>query len=283
MWQKFLIFLKVSRFPLWITLPLVFFLGLAYGKQGLTDPSFRFAPLMIMQILMLSFPICLFTFGLNDIYDYESDKINPRKKWLEGLLLSEQYQGLVKNAALLMGFVFIGVSLATKNIINIFYAVTILVISYVYSVPPWRLKTRPPLDAVSGGIIGFLAPFALGFSFVDDATALPFHAYCFTFCVMGFHSFSTIMDYDVDRKSGDRTFAVAYGKRFAAIFPAVACLFTIFFIHVIYIRAFFLFCFFLFIVVSVIPSEKIARYSFLAIYLISIIITGIWVGTMIIH
>lgn len=279
--KSFMMLLKVSRPPLWLALPLVFCLGLAYGKNGLTDPAFRFTPPMILQMLMLSFPVCLFTFGINDIYDYKSDKINPRKKGIEGMLLPDQYHRLVMISALLAALILFLIAICTANLINIFFAVTILVLSYVYSAPPWRLKTRPPLDAISGGIIGFLAPFALGFSFVDDATALPFHAYCFTLCVMGLHAFSTIMDYDVDKLSGDRTFAVAFGKRAAALFPAIIFLFAIFFIHVIYVKVFFVLCLFLFILVFIIPSEKIARYSFLAIFMAAVIIVSVWIGSLI--
>lgn len=283
MWKKIIILLKVSRPLLWITLPLVFSLGLAYGRQGLTDPVFRFTPMIILQIFMLSFPVCLFTFGLNDISDYESDKINPRKNGIEGVLLPANHHRFVMISSLSAGIVFFVASLMTQNVLNVFFAVTILVMSYAYSTPPWRLKTRPPLDAISAGILGFLAPFALGYSFVDDASALPLHAYCFTLCVMGFHTFSTIMDYYIDKQCGDRTFAVAYGKRAASLFPAIVFLFTIYFIHVNYIRAFFIGCLFLFIMVSIFPSERIARYSFLAIFSGAVIMVSIWIGNLIIH
>lgn len=281
--EKYLILLKVSRPPLWLALPLVFCLGLAYGKHGLTDPVFHFTPLMILQMLMLSFPICLFTFGINDVYDYKSDKINSRKLGVEGTILPDEYHDFVKKAVLGTGIAFSSVSLMTLNPINIFFAVTIVVLSYVYSAPPWRLKTRPPLDAISGGIIGFLAPFAMGYSFVDDATALPFHAYCFTLCVMGLHAFSTIMDYDVDKRSGDQTFAVAFGKRAAALFPAIIFLFTIIFIHVIYVKVFFVLCIFLFLVVFFIPSERIARFIFLSIFLVTVIVVSVWIGSLIVY
>jgi 4-hydroxybenzoate polyprenyltransferase len=36
-------------------------------------------PVSIFQILMLSFPFCIFLYGLNDVHEYESDKLNPRK------------------------------------------------------------------------------------------------------------------------------------------------------------------------------------------------------------
>ncbi len=283
MWQKSMILLRVSRPPLWGALPLVFCLGLAYGQRGLTFPGFHFTPLLILQMVMLSFPLCLLTFGLNDIHDYESDKINPRKRGMEGIFLPAQYHKLVGRTALAAAVVFFAVSLATLSPPNVFFTMTLLVLSYVYSTPPWRLKTKPPLDAVVAGIIGFLAPFSLGYSFVDDATALPLHAYLFTFCVMSLHAFSTIMDYDVDKISGDRTFAVAFGKRTAAFFPAMIFSFSVFFIHILYVKVFFVFCIFLFIIIFFIPSERMARYAFLSIFIGAIIVVSIWIGELIIH
>ena len=151
MWKSLLILLKASRPPLWPALPLVFCMGLAYGEYGLTDPSFRFTPLMLLQMAMLSFPLCLFTFGLNDIHDHASDSINPRKTGIEGTPLPISRHRLVRNAAFVSGGLFFCVSLATLNPANVYFAGAILVLSLAYSTPPWRLKTRPPLDVVTAG------------------------------------------------------------------------------------------------------------------------------------
>jgi len=276
-WQRFMILLKVSRPPLWIVLPLVFCMGLAYGQNGLTNPSFHFTPLMILQISMLSFPFCLFTFGLNDIYDQVSDQSNPRKKGIEGIRLESVHHRMIKMASWGIAVVFLFISAGTVNLVNLYFSMTMLILAFVYSVPPWRLKARAPLDVVSAGILGFLSPFALGFSFVDDATTLPLQTYYFTLCVMGFHAFSTIMDYEVDRESGDCAFAVAYGKRAAALFPAAVFLCSLFLVHVMYIRAYFGVCAVMCTLVCVWPSEKIARYSFLAMFLGAITIVTIWI------
>jgi 4-hydroxybenzoate polyprenyltransferase len=283
MWRRVLFLLKISRPPLWIALPLVFCMGLAYGQRGLTDPSFRFTPLIILQLFLLSFPICLFTFGLNDIHDQKSDQMNPRKRGIEGIRLLTRHHGMVRTAALWVGILFLSVSAATANPANVYFAATLLCLSYVYSTPPWRLKTRPPFDVISAGILGFFAPFGLGFSLVDNATALPHQAYYFTCCVMGFHAFSTIMDHDVDRRIGDRTFAVAYGKRAAALFPAAIFLFSLFVVRVNYIRGFFMACLLLFMATAVFPSERVARYSFLALFLAAVAIVGVWIAPLVLR
>lgn len=272
-----MILVKVSRPPLWVALPLVFCMGLAYGQRGLTDPAFHFTPLIFLQMFMLSFPICLFTFGINDIYDQVSDQINPRKKGIEGIRLESVHHRMIKIASWGVTVVFLFISAGTTNLVNLYFSMTMLILALGYSVPPWRLKARAPFDVVTAGILGFLSPFALGFSFVDDATTLPLHAYYFTLCVMGFHAFSTIMDYEVDRQSGDRTFAVAYGKRAAAFFPATVFLCSLFLVHVIYIRAYFLVCVVLCTLVGIVPSEKIARKSFLAMFLGAVTIVAVWI------
>jgi 4-hydroxybenzoate polyprenyltransferase len=256
-------------------------MGLAYGQRGLTSPAFHFTPLMIFQMFMLSFPICLFTFGLNDVYDYASDQMNSRKKGIEGIVLESRYHRMVKIAAMGVGIAFLCVAAATANLANVYFSVTLLCLSYVYSVPPWRLKIRPPFDVLSSGILFFFAPFALGYSFVDNATALPLQSYYFTCCVMGFHAFSTIMDYDVDKRSGDRTFAIAYGKRAAALFPAAIFLCSLFIVRVNYIRGFFMACLIMYIVVAIKPSEKIARYSFLAMFLGAVTIVSVWIASFV--
>jgi 4-hydroxybenzoate polyprenyltransferase len=283
MWRRVLILLKISRPPLWIALPLVFCMGLAYGQRGLTAPSFRFTPLIILQLFLLSFPICLFTFGLNDIHDHQSDQMNPRKKGIEGIRLLTRYHGMVRTAAFWVGILFLSVSAATANPANVYFAATLLCLSYVYSSPPWRLKTRPPFDVISAGILGFFAPFGMGYSFVDHATALPLQAYYFTCCVMGFHAFSTIMDHDVDQRIGDRTFAVAYGKRAAALFPAAIFLCSLLIVHENYVRGFFITCLLLFIVSAVVPSERVARYSFLAIFLSAVLIVSFWIASFVLR
>lgn len=256
---------------------MIYCLGLVYGQNGLTDSSFRFTPIIMLQMFMLSFPICLFIFGLNDVYDQPSDRINPRKKGLEGIRLDPSYHDVVKMGSLVAGIAFLGIAMATGNLINIYFAITILCLAYVYSVPPWRLKIRAPFDVISAGILGFFAPFALAYSLVDDVKTIPFQVYYFTLCVMGLHAFSTIMDYTVDQCVGDQTFAVTFGKRIAALFPAVIFLCTPFFIHVMYIRIFFMFCLFLCIVVTFIPSEKLARYSFLTMFIGTFSVLSIWI------
>ena len=274
--ESLILLLKVSRPLAWAVLPLVFCMGLVLGEKGVRDASFQFTPLMIIQMLSLSFPFCLMTYGVNDVFDCASDRMNPRKGGFEGARLQKTHHRLLIKAAVAAGVFFITVSLLTQSLLNVFYAFSMLVLAGAYSIPPWRLKVRAPLDVVTAGIIGVLGPFALGYGYVDDAAHIPLQVYYFSLCVMGFHAFSTIMDYRIDKKQGDRTFAVAYGKRAAALFPALVLLFSPAVLRETCVRVFCLFCLAVFICVAVYPSERIARFSFWFIYIGALLTLPAW-------
>lgn len=56
--------------------PLVFIIGLYYSNANLSLTY-------LVQIVILSFPFSIILYGINDLYDYNSDKLNPRKNVLE--------------------------------------------------------------------------------------------------------------------------------------------------------------------------------------------------------
>lgn len=143
----------------------------------------------------------------------------------------------------------------------------LLVFSHQYSAPPLRLKEKPPLDSFSNGIIYYYAPLLLGVSYGAAFFDIPIQAYYILACVTGIHSFSTVMDYGPDKLAGDRTFAVAFGKRAASLFTvivfAIAFLFSSF--QGSAVGYYLLFCAILSGIITVVPSERLARYFFYSI------------------
>lgn len=269
MLDKLIVLIKTSRPFGWVIAPLVFFIGFSFSSGGLT-----FLP--ILQILLLSFPYCIFLYGINDIYDYKSDKLNPRKNLLEGIKLKPKYHSFIKKVSLAVAFLLISSSLLTFNISNIFGIFLLLFFSYFYSAAPLRLKERPPLDSFSNGMLYFFAPFVLGYSFSNSFFTIPIKIYLITVCVMGIHSFSTIMDYSADKKVGDKTFSVVLGKRSAAIFALFLFALTLIFakFESTAITYYLLFCSLLFSITAIHPSEKLAS-SFFKLIFAGFIITAI--------
>lgn len=74
------------------------------------------------------------------------------------------------------------------------------------------------------------------------------------------------MDYEVDKKTGDTTFAVAYGKRAAAALPGFIFTLSPLFVEALSVKIFFVLCALLSFFTAIHPSEKLARLFFLLMY-----------------
>ncbi len=249
--------IRTSRPLGWLIAPLVFLLGLtAFGSP--------LSPLTILQLILLTFPYCVLLYGTNDIFDYEADKINPRKTVLDSPEIETNFFPLVKYLSFVVAIVLFASAVITINLTNILAMILLIFFSYFYSAPPLRFKERPPLDSFSNGIIYFFAPVSLGASFGATLLDIPIQVYFITACVMGIHSFSTIMDYSADKLAGDRTFAVVLRKRTASFFTVIVFTIAYFFsgFQGSVVGHFLIFCALLAGIITLVPSEKFAKYFF---------------------
>jgi len=178
--------------------------------------------LPVLQLILLSFPFCIFLYGINDVYDYESDRINPRRKKQSQNPLEPEERKLVKQASVIAFLLLVLSSVITLNPTNMLGMFLLLFSSYFYSAPPIRFKERPPLDSVVNGIIYLLGPALLALSYGANILEVPGRIYLVALSVMGVHSLSTVMDYTPDKQVGYRTFAVVFGKRTAAFATLIA-------------------------------------------------------------
>lgn len=254
------LFIKTSRPLGWFIGPLVFLLGLTAFGMLIT-------PFAVFQLILLSVPYCILLYGTNDMYDYEADKLNPRKSVPDAVEMETEFFPFVRKVSIVVTILLITSAVITLNPTNIFTIGLLLFFSYFYSAPPLRFKERPPLDSVSNGILYFYAPVLLGASYGATLVDIPVQAYFITACVMGIHSFSTIMDYTADKQVGDRTFAVVFGKRMASLFTVTVFTIAYFFsgFQGMIVGYFLVFCAVLAGIIIVRPSEKLAKYFFYSI------------------
>lgn len=213
LFAKTLFLIQVSRPIIWPVLPLVYGLGLHAAHAPLGAAA-------ITQMLLLIFPINLLGCGLNDIYDYESDRRSTRRRAVWGAVVDDENRSLVFRAAVAMALLIaLGACLA-RNTANVIATIMLIATAWLYSVPPARLKERPPLDSLANGLGYFLLPFVMGYSLNADPRTMPPKYYLLALCVCGVHALATAADYDADRAAGHRTLAVSFGRRTAA---AIAC------------------------------------------------------------
>jgi len=249
---RLVLLIQVSRPLFWPMLPLVYALGINAAHAEWTVAS-------IVQVALLTFPMNLIGCGLNDIYDYESDRRSPRRRAVWGALVGDENRPLVWRAVLTMvPLVVLGACL-TRNWDNIVATVTLVIGAWLYSVPPARLKERPPLDSLTNGLGYFLLPFAMGYSLGADPRLMPLRYYLLAMCVVGVHAVATAADYEADRAAGHRTLAVVFGRRTAAAVAFAAFLITWLAadFHGTAVRVYIAICALVTLAVTVFPKDRV--------------------------
>lgn len=259
--MKIVDLIKISRPLGWPVLPAVFYMGLITSGGQASIPA-------IIIMIFLSFPICLAGYGINDVYDYESDRINPRKKSVEGHIVYKKDRKFVKKISLAMLSAFFLSTLLMGNLSTTFLAVIFIFLAYYYSALPIRLKERPPLDSLSNGFVYFFLPFALGFSLSKSLYEIPIKFLWITMCVTAIHSVSTMMDFRVDKKVGDKTFAIKFGQRNTAAFAFMVFLLTLLLSQFSFIfQTYLILCIILTFLLILFPTERFSKIVFKLIFI----------------
>ncbi|NYZ76757.1 UbiA family prenyltransferase [Candidatus Micrarchaeota archaeon] len=204
---------SISRPIFWLGPPAAYAVGLALGG------TMR-GPFETWEMLLLAFPLSFLLYGINDIYDFESDKKNPRKGGLWGVRLEEKDIPWVKKTAFLFAAAMFVTGFSTLNPLHMLFTVLGLSIVYFYSAPPVRLKSIPVIDSLANGGYLYIC-FGLGCSLSGSTLFLHPYVVLGALCVSAGHALGTIMDYDSDKSMGERTFATVLGIRATALFAFV--------------------------------------------------------------
>lgn len=214
---------KVSRPVLWLWFAFPFFAGLLIG--GVEQVTL----LMRLEFLALGPLYGLVVYGVNDVYDYETDKVNERKGSGHGEILEPENHRFILTASAVASVLLVSITFLTGNLVNIAGMILLLLFAAVYSVPPARLKARAPLDSIANGVAYILIPASMGYSFGSAVTSLPLEAYWLAFATVGLHSATTLMDYKADKNAGIQTFAVRFGKKKTSLFSVAVLGITLLF------------------------------------------------------
>jgi 4-hydroxybenzoate polyprenyltransferase len=213
-WRLF----HISRPVLWINT-----VGPATVGMWLSGDLWRWDFLPIL--LWLTLPFNLLIYGVNDVFDQETDAKNPRKGTVEGARIRPEevryiwFGVLLTNLPFLLYFVFVLPFEAPLWML----LYTLLFVGY--SVPPARFKARPYLDSLSNAAYAFplvFTPLALGAPVVWPAASglMAWSA--------AKHTFDAVQDVDEDRRVGIQTTAVRLGPRgvvlWSGFFWAIATL-----------------------------------------------------------
>ena len=205
---------KISRVRFW---PYV--LG-PYAIGVLAAGSIDSWTLVILVGLYFTLPANLLIYGVNDIFDYETDKHNPKKSGYEALVTPKDQKKLwrwigITNAPFLLLLPFIGIQ-------ALWGVAGFLFFSYFYSAPPIRAKVRPLLDSMFNVLYVF--PAVVGYGLVSGQFPNPLLFGAAMLWCMAMHAYSAVPDIEADTKAKIATVATKLGKQGTLLFCLVCYL-----------------------------------------------------------
>lgn len=172
---------------------------------------------VLLLLFFFIFPANLFLYGVNDLFDHDTDQFNQKKRGPEHLLKRSEHSVLVYSllaVVLFSAVIYFFVSPTVRFLLLIF-----MFLSTFYSAPPIRFKSRPILDAYSNVL--YIFPGLIGYALLTgEMPSFSILIACWAWAV-GMHAFSAIPDILPDAKAGITTTAVLMGEKAALCFVGV--------------------------------------------------------------
>lgn len=189
--------------------------GLAY-LAGLGSFS-NFNLVAIAELILFLFPLNFLLYGINDVYDRESDKRNPRKGGLQGVVLAEREFVAVKKISLAVATLFLAISVSSLNIGHFVLSVLFVAASFIYSHGYFRFKEIPFIDSILSAVI-YLLPIAIAYSLHEPIGDVPYKFFILGAPLVGAHAITALVDSDADKAARMRTTGIFLGERKTIIF-----------------------------------------------------------------
>ncbi|HEY9307091.1 MAG TPA: prenyltransferase [Microbacterium sp.] len=177
---------------------------------------------LVVGTLFFLVPYNLAMYGINDVFDYESDLRNPRKGGAHGAVLDRRMHRVTLWAAGLLCLPFVAYLLVIGSPVSWLVLAASLFFVVFYSAPPLRLKERPFLDSATSSI-HFFSPAVYALVLAGATWTLPLVALIVAFALWGIasHAFGAVQDVVADREAGIASIATARGARWTVRFALV--------------------------------------------------------------
>jgi 4-hydroxybenzoate polyprenyltransferase len=178
---------------------------------------------LIIGTLFFLIPYNLLMYGINDVFDYESDLRNPRKGGIEGALLDKRLHKLTIWASALSCLPFVIYLLLVGSVWSGLALVFALFTVLAYSVKGLRFKEKPFLDSITSAS-HFVNPAIFAALLVGESLTQPvlWQSLIAFFCWgMASHAFGAVQDIRADREADIASIATVIGARATTRFAFV--------------------------------------------------------------
>lgn len=207
--------LGASRPISWVNTAFPF--GAAYLVSG-----GRFDAVFWLGALFFLVPYNIAMYGINDVFDYESDIRNPRKGGVEGAVLSRDLHSALLWASAITVVPFAVYLYAAGTWTSAGWLTLSLFAVVAYSVPHLRFKERPFLDSVTSST-HFVTPALVGAAMAPGSPPAGFWVAVASFFLWGVasHALGAVQDVRADREGGLDSVATVLGARATARFSTI--------------------------------------------------------------
>ena len=204
--------IKISRPRFWVYITGPFLIGVVAASPV------QSWPLIILLGVYFTFPANLLIYGINDIFDYETDKHNPKKVAYETLVKPKEQKQLWRWIAITNAPFLLLLPLLGNN--GRWAVAGFLFFGIFYSMPPIRAKVRPLLDSIFNVL--YIFPGIVGYAVVSKTLPSLYLCLAAAFWCMAMHAYSAVPDIEADRKAKIDTIATKLGKTGTLLF-CLAC------------------------------------------------------------
>jgi 4-hydroxybenzoate polyprenyltransferase len=177
---------------------------------------------LIVGTVFFLVPYNLAMYGINDVFDYESDLRNPRKGGVEGALLRPRWHHATLWTSGLLALPFVVFLVIVGNVASAIVLAVSLFAVVAYSAKGLRFKERPFVDSLTSST-HFVSPAVFGIALAGVVPNVSLIALLVAYFLWGAasHAFGAVQDIVPDREGGIGSVATVIGAR-ATVRVAVA-------------------------------------------------------------
>lgn len=177
-------------------------------------------PLLMIAVFFFLIPYNLLMYGINDIFDYESDIRNPRKGGIEGMREQKELHPVIAKSIIVTTVPFVVYLLINGSIASNSILLAVLFFVIAYSAAKLRFKEIPLLDSITSSI-HFVGPAVYALTLTEFSPDAWPYVLAFFLWGMASHAFGAVQDIIPDRQANIASIATFLGARGTVCFAAL--------------------------------------------------------------
>lgn len=167
---------------------------------------------LLLGTLYFLIPYNLLMYGVNDVYDYESDIKNPRKGGIEGMREARAFHPTILKAAIWSNIPFLIYLFLQGTIVSRFVLAAVVFFVIAYSLKGLRFKEKPVLDSITSSL-HFVGPMVYALSLVGFSSQAWIVVAAFFVWGVASQAWGAVQDIIPDRAGDLKSIATFLGAR----------------------------------------------------------------------